>query len=106
MSGAATLHDLGPASLIPLGEGRVYQVGERDVAVFRSRTGSVHATEAACPHRGGPLADGLLGDGCVVCPLHGYTFELATGRARLGTCRDLITYPASIDADGRLFIEV
>ncbi len=46
---------------IPLGEARVFRVDGREVAVFRCRSGEVFATSAECPHRGGPLADGLVG---------------------------------------------
>jgi nitrite reductase (NADH) small subunit len=64
---------------IPIGEGRALAVGEEEVAVFRLRDGTLRALGAVCPHRGGPLADGLLDDNVVVCPLHGYTYDLKTG---------------------------
>ena len=69
--------NLGPVYRIPAGEGRVFRVDTFDVAVFRPRSGTVHATQAWCPHLGGPLADGVVGNGKVVCPLHGYKFSLA-----------------------------
>jgi nitrite reductase (NADH) small subunit len=64
---------------IPLGEGRALAVGPDQVAVFRLRDGTLRALTAVCPHRGGPLADGLLDDDVIVCPLHGYTYDLKTG---------------------------
>jgi nitrite reductase (NADH) small subunit len=64
---------------IPVGEGRAFAVGEEQVAVFKLRDGTLRALGAVCPHRGGPLADGLLDDNVVVCPLHGYTYDLKTG---------------------------
>ncbi|MDP9168147.1 MAG: Rieske 2Fe-2S domain-containing protein [Actinomycetota bacterium] len=64
---------------IPMGEGRALAVGEEQVAVFRLRDGTLRALGAVCPHRGGPLADGLLDEKVVVCPLHGYTYDLKTG---------------------------
>jgi nitrite reductase (NADH) small subunit len=64
---------------IPIGEGRALAVGGKEIAVFRLRDGSLRALGAACPHRGGPLADGILDDNVVVCPLHGYTYDLETG---------------------------
>jgi nitrite reductase [NAD(P)H] small subunit len=104
MSGGSPLHELGPLATIPLGEGRVFRVGGEEVAVFRARNGQVFATQASCPHRSGPLADGLLGDDCVVCPLHGYAFDLQTGEARSGECRRLSTYQVHVEG-GRLSIE-
>ena len=69
---------IGRADDVPLLEGRTVTVGSRRVAVFRSGDG-FHALAARCPHRGGPLADGLVTDGCVTCPLHNQRFDLRTG---------------------------
>lgn len=70
---------------IPLWEGRRVTVGEHRIAVFRTESG-VHAVGADCPHADGPLQDGLVADGCVTCPLHGWRFSLLTGE-QLGTLR-------------------
>jgi nitrite reductase (NADH) small subunit len=64
---------------VPLGEGRAVEIDGRRVAVFQTRTGW-YALDQRCPHRGGPLADGIVADGCVTCPLHDRRFDLATGR--------------------------
>ena len=87
---------LGPASDIPPGEGRVYQIEGERIAVFRTRTQEVYAVQAECPHKRGPLADGLVGGGTVICPLHGWKFDLKTGQALFGDC-GLKTYPVSVD---------
>ena len=50
---------LGPLHSIPAGEGRSFQAGTKRIAVFRTRQGELFASQADCPHRGGPLADGL-----------------------------------------------
>ena len=75
----AMTHNLGEADQIPWGEGRVFQVNNRPVAVFRARHGAVYATQAWCTHQEGPLADGLLGGSTLVCPLHQFRFNLDTG---------------------------
>jgi len=77
---------LGPIDKIPPGEGRVYSVDGENVAVFRTRSGALYATQAACPHRGGPLADGLIGGTTLICPLHAWKFDLSTGAALFGDC--------------------
>ena len=97
MSPRAMSFDLGHVDRIPLGEGRTFRLGDRDVAVFRTRTG-VFATDAACPHRSGRLADGLVGDGRVICPLHGFKFALATGQPVGHDCAPLATYRTSLTA--------
>jgi nitrite reductase (NADH) small subunit len=71
--------EVGALDDVPVGEGRAYDVDGAQVAVFRLRDGSLRAIDAVCPHRGGPLADGLIDECVVVCPLHGHTFDLGTG---------------------------
>ena len=96
---------LGPIAAIPEGEGRNFQVGSSQIAVFRSRGGGVFATQAECPHRRGPLADGLLGAGTLICPLHSLKFDLSTGRAENGDCA-LQTYPARLSETGQIVVEL
>lgn len=98
-----TEHRLGPVDDIPVGEGRAYAVGDLQIAVFRLRTGALRATQATCPHAGGPLADGQLDDSVVLCPLHAAAFALETGHARTGH-PSLILYAAQVvngDKPGR-----
>ena len=64
---------------IGLGQGRCFLVGTRKIALFRLRNGQVYALDAVCPHRGGPLAEGVAGCETVVCPFHGYKFSLIDG---------------------------
>lgn len=68
---------------VPLGEGRAVTVGTRRIAVFRAEDGWF-ALDAACPHLGGPLADGIVARRTVICPLHERRFDLATGRELSG----------------------
>lgn len=99
-AGRQVAHNLGSIDAIPAGEGRTYQVGGIAVAVFRTRAGEVFATQAACPHREGPLADGILGPKTIICPLHAYQFELGSGRPLGHDCGALATFPAWIDDAG------
>lgn len=65
---------------VPPGEGRALTLDGRRIALFRA-TGGWYALGAVCPHRGGPLADGIVCDRAVICPLHDRRFDLATGAA-------------------------
>lgn len=94
---------LGPFDAIPPGEGRAYEAAGVRVAVFHTRDGRVFAVQADCPHRGGPLADGLTGGGTLICPLHAWKFDLQTGTALTGEC-GLKTYPARVDGAGRIVL--
>jgi nitrite reductase (NADH) small subunit len=81
---------------VPLGEGRAVLAGARHVAVFRAEDGWF-ALDATCPHRGGPLADGIVARRTVICPLHERRFDLATGRECLGGYR-VATYRVEVRA--------
>jgi nitrite reductase (NADH) small subunit len=63
---------------IPAGEGRTVTIDGHRVALFRTAAGW-HAIDHACPHAGGPLADGITADCSVICPLHDRRFALDTG---------------------------
>ena len=100
MSGIRIAH----LSEIPQGEGRLVEVSGLQLAVFHTRDG-VFATQPDCPHRQGPLADGLTGSGTVVCPLHDRTYDQRTGAGRHPECR-IATYPVSLGADGSILLAV
>jgi len=96
---------LGPLSAIPEGEGRTFVVAGLRLAVFRARDGAVFATQADCPHKNGPLADGLLGAGTLICPLHSLKFNLLTGQAQNSDC-SLKVYPIKLSSNGQLLVEL
>jgi nitrite reductase/ring-hydroxylating ferredoxin subunit len=96
----------GPAesALVPLDRppGRTqwtFSHAGRSYAVFEV-SGDLVVTDAACPHNGGPLAEGLVRDGVVTCPWHWYSYELATGRCRTAAGYSLRRYPV-VMVDGR-----
>ena len=63
----------------------------------------MRALDAVCPHRGGPLADGLTDDAVVVCPLHNYAFDMCTGTEVSGSGLSVRSYPVQ-DVDGTIRI--
>ena len=97
-------HTIGMADDVPLGEGRAFVVGTEQVAVFRLRDGSLHATQAACPHAGGPLADGQSDLNVLVCPLHQYAYRWSDGSSTSGAT-PIRTYPVR-ERDGYLVVEL
>jgi nitrite reductase (NADH) small subunit len=92
-------------SAIPLGEGRNFDAPGEKIAVFRTRSGGVFAVQATCPHRGGPLADGLLGGTTLICPLHAWKFDISTGDVISGEC-GLKTYPVRVDDSGQVVLRL
>lgn len=66
---------------IPLQGSRVVQSDKGDIAVFRTDGDKVFALHDRCPHKGGPLSQGIVHGDKVTCPLHGWNIGLADGRA-------------------------
>lgn len=96
--------DLGPIESVPLGQGRPYTFAGQTVAVFRQRDGQLFATDNSCPHREGPLSDGILGADTLICPLHMWKFDLKTGKC-IGEDAQLRTYPVR-EVNGRIWISL
>jgi nitrite reductase (NADH) small subunit len=65
-----------------LGARRVAREQGAEVAVFRAADDEVFALLDRCPHKGGPLSQGIVFGHSVACPLHNWTIELASGEAR------------------------
>jgi nitrite reductase (NADH) small subunit len=94
---------VGRLDQIPPGQGRCFRLGVRRVAIFHMRNGEVFALDDTCPHRAGPLSDGLVGRDRVICPLHGYKFALADGRG-LDSGFNATVYSVQV-RDGRLYVK-
>jgi nitrite reductase (NADH) small subunit len=95
-------HVVGRVDDVPPGEGRTFVVAGLQVAIFRLRDGSLHATQAACPHAGGPLADGQTDVDVLVCPLHQYAYRWADGASTSGAA-PIRVFPVR-DLDGQLVV--
>ena len=90
---------------LAVGLGRAYDLGARRSALFRGRGGEVFAMDNACPHRNGPLADGMLIGSQVVCPLHGYRYEGQSGECDQPAACGITAYPAAVE-NGRVVVEL
>src|SRR5205823_203094 len=71
---------------------------------FGPRDGRLFALDNRCPHRGGPLSDGIIAAGTVICPSHGWKFELETGRC-LHDAASVRSYPVLL-VDGRMILRL
>ena len=91
---------------IPLREGRSVEVGGHDLAIFNLGNRFL-AVENRCPHRGGPLADGIVSGSTVVCPLHAWKIDLMTGSAtnRPENLQCVRTFQTRVE-DGVILVEV
>ena len=73
--------DIGEILDIPLRGARRVSTPTGDIAVFRTGDNRVFALVDRCPHRGGPLSQGIVHGHAVACPLHNWNIDLATGEA-------------------------
>jgi nitrite reductase/ring-hydroxylating ferredoxin subunit len=73
-----TLRMVASRPTLPEDAGTVAQIGDDAFALFRAGE-AVYAYTNRCPHKGGPVGEGLVVDGIVTCPWHGSQFEIATG---------------------------
>ncbi len=84
---------------LPIGLGRPFRIGDHAVAVFRSRAGKVFAVANRCPHKGGPLADGMLAGEQVVCPYHAFRYQADSGECDQANACAVTTYPVEVMGD-------
>lgn len=73
--------EVGKLSDIPVLGARVVKSSEGDIAIFRTSTDEVFALRDKCPHKGGPLSQGIVHNNKVTCPLHDWKIHLDTGYA-------------------------
>ncbi len=96
--------DIGALEDIPRQGARVVKTVQGCVAVFRTATDAVFATDDRCPHKGGPLSEGIVHGASVTCPLHAWVFSLETGQAQGADEGAVATYPLRVEA-GRLLLD-
>ena len=99
-----SLRRVGRAGDVPYLEGRRVTVGGQAVAIFRTERGFA-ALAGTCPHRGGPLADGIVSERCVTCPLHNWRVDLHTGEVVAGG-EDAVAVYELVERDGELYLRV
>jgi len=75
------------------------------IAVFRTADDQVFAIEDRCPHKGGPLSQGIVHGTSVTCPLHSWVISLETGKALGADEGGVRTIPVRVDGE-QLFIDL
>lgn len=96
--------DVGALEDIPRQGARVVKTAQGCVAVFRTAEDRVFALDDRCPHKGGPLSEGIVHGNAVTCPLHAWVFSLETGAAQGADEGAVNSYPARIEA-GRILLD-
>lgn len=84
---------------IPVQGARVLErAGQGDIALFRTAGDGVFAVLDRCPHKGGPLSQGIVAGDTVTCPLHGWNIGLATGEAHAPDAGCVQKFPTRVQA--------
>ena len=95
--------DIGSLEELPLRGSRCVDTPAGRIGVFRVADGRVFAIRNECPHRGGPLTEGIVHGTSVTCPLHSWVISLETGLAQGADEGAVETIPVRVDA-GRVLI--
>jgi nitrite reductase (NADH) small subunit len=97
---------IGHLNDIPSLGARVVQTEQGDIAIFRAADDTVFAVANRCPHKGGPLSDGIMSGHTVTCPLHNLRMNLEDGQAIAPDEGCTERFTVHVDAKGRLFLEM
>ncbi|WP_170560230.1 nitrite reductase small subunit NirD [Ruegeria atlantica] len=96
--------DIGHIDEVPLRGARLVKTHIGCIAVFRTAEAEVYAATNSCPHKGGPLSEGIVHGQSVTCPLHNWVFDLNTGEAQGTDDGRITTYPVRLE-DGRILLD-
>jgi nitrite reductase (NADH) small subunit len=95
--------DIASLDDVPQRGARVVKTALGCVAIFRTAEDEVFALDNACPHKAGPLAEGIVHGKSVTCPLHNWVISLDTGEAQGADDGSVATYPARVES-GRILL--
>lgn len=96
--------DIGAISDIPRQGARLVKTQMGCIAVFRTADDEVFALDDRCPHKGGPLSQGIQHGRSVTCPLHNWVIDLNSGAAQGADEGQVRTYPIRTEG-GRILID-
>jgi nitrite reductase (NADH) small subunit len=92
------------AELPGSGEAKEFRCGDKEVCVANV-DGTYSAVDNVCLHRGGPLGQGIIENGKVICPWHGWAWDPKTGQAENNAGAKLVVHPLKIE-NGDVLIEI
>jgi len=90
--------EIGALDDIPRLGSRVVRTASGDIAVFRTQDDEVFALDDRCPHKGGPLSQGIVHNKRVTCPLHNFVIELTSGEAVAPDKGCARSHPAKVES--------
>ena len=97
--------DIGPLDDVPVRGARLVKTPAGCIAVFRTSASEVFAIDDRCPHKAGPLSQGIVHGKSVTCPLHNWVISLETGKAQGADEGQVRSFPLRV-ADGRVLLDI
>ena len=97
--------DVGALTDIPVRGARLVKTEGGCLAVFRTAEDKAYAINDRCPHKGGPLSQGIVHGNTVTCPLHNWVINLETGLAQGADKGQVKTIPLQVK-DGRVLLSI
>lgn len=97
--------DIGALDDIPSQGARIVKTKRGCVAVFRTAKDEVFALDDRCPHKGGPLSQGIVHDRSVTCPLHNWVISLESGQAQGADEGQVRSYRLKVER-GRILLDM
>ncbi|MBL4748399.1 MAG: nitrite reductase small subunit NirD [Magnetovibrio sp.] len=101
----STWIEIGALDDIPSQGSRIVEGPEGNIAVIRTEDDTVFAIHDSCPHKQGPLSQGIVYGHKVACPLHNWSFDLASGQAQAPDEGHVACYPVKVD-NGKVFLSM
>ena len=96
--------DIAALADIPRQGARLVKTAQGCVALFRTADDQVFALDDRCPHKGGPLSEGIVHGASVTCPLHGWVFDMTTGQAQGADEGQVQTFAVRVEG-GRVLLD-
>jgi nitrite reductase (NADH) small subunit len=97
--------EITPLKDIPVLGSRIVETEDINIAVFRGSDDQVYAVRDACPHKQGPLSQGIMHDGTVTCPLHNWKINLSNGEAQGPDSGCVQVYPIKVE-EGQVYLKL
>ena len=97
--------DICPIESIPERGCRVVNTQRGQIAIFRTAAGEIFALDNRCPHKGGPLSEGIVHGRKVACPLHNWIINLEDGEATGADKGCARSFPVKLE-NGRVYLDM
>lgn len=97
--------EVGSVNEIPKLGARVVETDKGDIAVFRAADDHVFALRDKCPHKNGPLSQGIVHGHVVTCPLHNWNIDLESGEAKAPDEGCTARYEVKVE-NGQIFLSI